>query len=114
MYAVFDNARDLRSDRERSVPTRSQSDHSNDVSFALGHISEDNVAADFLHQLIEQAYAAAQASPAAVSRLELQLRKVHGGRRYAGESLPDADSAVPDRHQRVATAPGGGTSTPAS
>jgi hypothetical protein len=65
------------------------------------------VVADFLHQLIEQAYAAAQASPAAVSRLELQLRKVHGGRRYAGESMPDADFAAPDRRQRVAAAPDG-------
>jgi hypothetical protein len=71
------------------------------------------VAIDFLHQLIEQAYAAAQASPAAVMQLESKLRRVQGDRQYwARESMPDADPAAPDRHQRVSTAPGG-TLTPA-
>ena len=50
---------------------------------------------------------AAQASPAAVTQLESKFRRVQGDRRYyAGESMPDADSAAPSRRQRVATAPG--------
>ena len=70
------------------------------------------MAADFLHQLIEQAYAAAQASPATVTQLESKLRRVQDDRRcYARESMMDADSAALGRRQRVAAA-SGGTLTP--
>jgi hypothetical protein len=67
---------------------------------------EGEMGDDFLHQLIEQAYAAAQ-SPAATTRLESPLDIVRGHRRYfaresmrqAGEShsvafLPPLDTAV--------------------
>jgi hypothetical protein len=71
------------------------------------------VAADFLHQLIEQAYAAAQASPAAVMQLESKLRRVQGDRQcWARESSPDADPAARDGRQRVAATPAD-TLTPA-
>ncbi len=67
--------------------------------------------ADFLHQLIEQAYATTHASPAAVMQIESKLRRVQADRQYwARESSPHADLTAPDRRQRDAT-DAAGTST---
>jgi hypothetical protein len=54
--------------------------------------------ADFLHQLIEQAYAAAQKSPAAAMQLEVKLRRLQRDRQlWVREKAPNFDLGAPDR-----------------
>ena len=58
------------------------------------------MAADFLHQLIEQAYAAAKKSPAAAMQLEAKLRRVQRDRQlWVREKFPNFDLGAPDRLQ---------------
>jgi hypothetical protein len=65
---------------------------------------------DFLHSIIEKAYAAALVSPAAVRALERQVRQDWGGERvYIAKAAPTDRAESPTTN----AAARGGTSVPA-
>ena len=58
-----------------------------------GRVRGERVARDFLHEVLGAAVAAAMESPAAVNRLERELRRQFGGtRRYIAKRPPAAYS----------------------